>query len=190
MATTQVYRITEDLFGRFTEGAGAVSVARVLEDGFVPPPVTTLNGDISTIWQTAIGYGDWSMTGPWLTSGLDLDTALLLSLFSDRTAAADDKLPDATNDRRGWWGDIGETVPIGSRLWLLDRAKLSKATPLAAADYIKEALQWMLDDGVAAQIDVLTEVQLPSMLAAQITIHRQNGVKVATSFAWVWQGDN
>lgn len=186
MSTVLIYRITDAGFARVTDNSLDLriidSVAMPL-DLFTP----TSPGDISTVWQPQLGYGDWQLAGPLLQSGTDLDTALLISLFTDRVAAADDEIPDGTDDRRGWWGDDGEEFPIGSRLWLLDRGKLTTQTALAAKNYITEALQWMLTDGVAARVVVETAVQLPDALAAQIQIFRQDGTQIARNFAWVWQ---
>lgn len=54
-----------------------------------------------------------------------LDTAVIISLFTDRRALEDDATPDFTENRRGWWGDTydAQQRPIGSRLWLLSREK-------------------------------------------------------------------
>lgn len=82
-----------------------------------------------------------------------LDTAAVISLFSDRRAAADDPYLPKGADRRGWWGDAYADVDgdqIGSLLWLLwldgrDRLQRAKA-------YAEQALAWMLDDGVASTV--------------------------------------
>ncbi len=101
--------------------------------------------DTTTLWDVANARGDWSMSGALLTSGHDLQTAVLISLFTDRIAEPDDVIPDGSNDPRGWWGDEFSTVKIGSRLWLLTRAKQTQATLQRAYDYILQALQWMID---------------------------------------------
>lgn len=145
--------------------------------------------DIATIWDTANGRGDWQLSGADLASGDDLATAVLISLFTDRSANVDDVIPDGTTDRRGWWGDQGENYPIGSRLWLLERAKQTSETLARAKDYMAEALQWLIDDGVAASIDIYAEWSAPGLLGAQITIHKP-GIAGSTTlnFSWAWQG--
>lgn len=184
-----VYRITDAGFARITDNSLDL---RVIDE--IATPITLFvpgsGGDISTIWQPSLSHADWVMAGPLLRSGDNLATQVLISLFSDRLAAADDPIPDNTDDRRGWWGDTGETYPIGSRLWLLDRAKLTQDTPLKCKNYIDEALQWMIGDGVAASIVTETAIQLPSMLAARVTISRQDGTRIAQNFAWVWKEIN
>ena len=90
---------------------------------------------------------------------------MLISLFTDRLAAADDVIPDNTNDRRGWWGDLGEDFLIGSRLWLLARAKLTSDVPLKCKDYITEALAWMLAEPPVRPVADAVTVMAPGPVA-------------------------
>lgn len=130
------------------------------------------------------------MSGPLLQTGSDLQTAVLISLFTDRMAAPDDVIPDGSNDPRGWWGDSGNTVQIGSRLWLLQRAKQTQETLQRANDYIVESLQWLIDDGVVAKFDVLVEWTQTSELGAQVVAYKQDGSTVASAYTWAWKGIN
>lgn len=122
-------------------------------------------------------------------------TACWISVYTDRRALDEDILPDSrSTNRRGWWGD--EVLPeveddqIGSKLWLLSRNKTDDATLEAAKIYIEEALQWMIDSGAAAKIDVITEwnrtiIETP-ILAWQATIYKQDGSKIAVKFDEQW----
>lgn len=99
---------------------------------------------------------------------LSLDTTpatpMMISLGSDRRARIDDILPsgrDSLNDvrsfseRRGWHGDALDYQGrrIGSRLWLLDRAKQTEQTRILCEEWAKEAFQWVLDEtGQEAEI--------------------------------------
>ena len=80
--------------------------------------------DLTIEWSEASNRGDLVLAGAALLMGLDLQTAMLISLFSDRQAAPGDVIPDGSNDPRGWWGDN----TIGSRLWLLSRSKQTQDT--------------------------------------------------------------
>ena len=144
--------------------------------------------DTTTVWSIALAGGDWQIANLQLAAGDDLQTAVIISLFSDRVAQPDDAIPDSTGNPRGWWGDAGETVPIGSRLWLLDRSKLTQATANAAIGYAKEALQWLIDDGVASAVSVSAEITRPNMLGLLVEITRPDGTTAAMNFAWVWSG--
>lgn len=141
-------------------------------------------GDIRTVWN--ISRGDWHLAGPDLEDGHDLETAVVLSLFTDRLANEDDALPSGDMDPRGWVGDLGQPVKIGSRLWLLERAKLTVQTGEIARNMAAEALQWMLDDGVVAKFEIMAEVLLPSRLNMQIIAWRRDGSKQALNFSRMW----
>lgn len=142
--------------------------------------------DITTIWSNPLtATGDWQLAGADLLSGNDLQTAVIISLFSDREALPDDTIPDGTTDPRGWWADDPQ-YPIGSRLWLLSRAKQTAETLASAEDYIVEAMQWLIDDGVSAAVDVVVQWVRPGMLGAQITVRRSDGTAQPMNFAWAW----
>lgn len=123
-----------------------------------------------------------------LQSADPLVRAVIISLFTWRRANADDVLPGT--DRMGWWGDGYATVlgdRIGSRLWLLSRAKLTAQTISDAEDYAREALQWLIDDGVATAVDVLAERMGLTGLALACTITRTDGVVTDLRFDNVWE---
>lgn len=149
--------------------------------------------DIRIRWDNATGGGgDFVQLGQGLDTSEDLPTAVAISLFTDRLAEPSDALPFA-GDRRGWWGDSFPAIAgdmTGSRLWLLSRAKSTDALPLTARGYILEALQWMIDDGVAAAIDAECFF-LPggsrAKLGAVVTITRGDGTRLpGLRFDWAW----
>lgn len=142
--------------------------------------------DTATLWDAAGGYGDWSMSGAVLQTGSDLRTAVFISLFTDRTARLDDEIPDGSGDPRGWWGDAGQAVPIGSRIWLLERAKQIPETLRRARDYAAEALQWLIDDKVVASFDIDVEWTRSGVLGMRVIAHRPNGGREAMDFSWTW----
>lgn len=143
--------------------------------------------DISVIWDVDNSRGDWQFIAPALVTGDDLQSAVLVSLFTDRLANDDDSIPDGTGDPRGWWGDIGEDKPIGSRLWLLDRSKQTQEVLSNARDYIIEALQWLVDDGVIASMDAQTQWVRDAFLGAQIILYQPTGPQISMTYAWAWQ---
>lgn len=141
--------------------------------------------DITIFWDPANGRGDWRVLGADLATGNDLASAVLISIFTDRVARPDDVIPDGTNDPRGWWADEAK-YPIGSRLWLLSRAKQTQDVLADAQDYVVEALQWLIDDGVAGAVDVGVEWSRPGWLGIQIVVRRTDGTTVPLNFAWAW----
>jgi phage gp46-like protein len=116
-----------------------------------------------------------------------LARAVIISLFTWRRANSDDDLPGT--QKNGWWGDTYPQIDndrIGSRLWLLSRAKLTTETVLRAKEYAEEALQWLIDDGIAADVQVQSERQDLFMLALGIKIIRGDQSSLNIRFANVW----
>lgn len=133
------------------------------------------------------------MNGQEISLGLAMQDQLIrsvvISLFTWRRARPDDDLPG--NQRMGWWGDSYPTVPndqIGSHIWLLSRSKLLANTPALAQGYAQEALQWMIDDGVAARVDVTAERYGMEGLAMVVVIYRADSQSpVSLRFSNVWE---
>lgn len=84
-----------------------------------------------------------------------LESAVYLSVGLDARAKPGDEVDDP-NDLRGWWGAT-YGLPVGSRLWLLRRKKRTQATLDLAADYTKEALKWMVEDGIVSAVNASAE---------------------------------
>lgn len=98
-----------------------------------------------------------------------LETSVLISLFTDRRADIDDVLPDNTDDKKGWWPDT-QLSKIGSKLWLLNRSSLTPDVPARLEQYIREALEHLVVEGVAKRIDVTVTREGMSELAMDIHI--------------------
>lgn len=120
-----------------------------------------------------------------------LQTAVVISLFSDRRAEVDDELPDNDGDRRGWWGDellpaIGELEEdrIGSRRWLLQREKQTQETRLRLQFYDEESLAWMTESGLAASVQVSGAWVGAGCIQQSIRIKRPNGEIFEFSNLW------
>jgi phage gp46-like protein len=119
---------------------------------------------------------DVRLDGPYLASGKDLETAVIISLFTDRRAEPDDVVDG--DDRGGWWGDTYAEIPgdrIGSGLWLLIREKQTDETLSLAREYCEEALRWMLEDGVASDVTVETEWVRMGVMGIGVEITRPSG---------------
>lgn len=120
--------------------------------------------------------------GTGLVSDQDLQTAALISLFTDAEAGPDDVVPDGTGDPRGWWAGS-----IGSKLWLRERSKATLDLPELIRNDIGQALQWLIDDDVVASIAVSAEYRDAKTIAAQVVLRRQDGTQMAMQFARVWE---
>lgn len=150
--------------------------------------------DIALIWNPALGEADLAMNGGDLATDGGLQTAVIISLFTDRLANPGDPIPDGTADRRGWWGDMPldpgaqDTAPsgpdlTGSRLWLLERALQTQETLNQARAFAEESLAWMVTDGVAGSVSAAASFPRDGWLQLDIAITQQGS---ATSFAFAW----
>lgn len=141
---------------------------------------------------TAEGEGapwvaDLVLAGPDLSLCNELTTAVLISLMTDRRARPDDTIPDGS-DPRGWWADAMDGEQIGSRLWLLERARNLPEVLRLAEGYIKEALQWLLDDGVASSVTAVCSAArgCKNTLDMLITIERPGSQALQFKWRYAW----
>lgn len=139
-------------------------------------------------------YYEWPAPADIRRDGVDLlrdpglETAVLISLFSDRRADVDDPLPDPNDTRRGWWADAITGSPVGSKLWLFDRSKITPANLAKQEQYIVEALDWMKADGLASSISATASrsSRVDEVLYA-VRIAAPSGVMVSFRFSYNWQ---
>ncbi len=129
--------------------------------------------DIRTVFVDMTTGADFALDQLGLVEDAGLDTAVIISLFTDRRANDDDVLPGDPNDKRGWWADAFPVAPgdrIGSRLWLLNREKQLASVLARAQEYAQEALQWMLDDGVASAVVCDAQIVRSGLLGLSVAI--------------------
>ena len=186
-------------------GVAGIGVLTIGGPQYVPPldaPTAPVNpggqgpGDIALVWDPMNGRADFAMNGQDLLMDFGLHTAVIISLFCDRLADPADVIPDGTGDRRGWWGDTplpNATDPTGgidltgSRLWQLARSLQMTETLRKAENFAKEALQWMIDDGVAGSVtaSAIFPPAPPNALELSIGIY-QAGAANQYAFAFAW----
>lgn len=153
--------------------------------------------DLMLTWDTQLQGckltfvdNDLATTKSWLP-------AVLVSLFTDARASADDPLPDpSSDDRRGWWGDsLNTTLPgdrVGSKLWLLEREKNINTALKRAKTYVEESLAWMVAEGIAKSVKAETEAQTTKdsgtiILAFRVTIIEPDGAVTPLKFEQEWK---
>lgn len=145
--------------------------------------------DLALLWNAETSGADLVQDGAGLVVDQGLKTAIIISLFTDRRARADDDLPQEGADRRGWWGDVAAAVQgdqIGSRLWLLRRSKMTAQVIEQAREYCVEALSWLIEDGVASGVEVTTSAMSPDILAIVVVVSRADG-PTRQKFDFVWR---
>jgi phage gp46-like protein len=128
------------------------------------------------------GYGD----------GGALQAAVWVSLFTDSLADLADMTPELGGDRRGWWADSGLAPQdrMGSLVWLHMRDKRTEPTRLAIEATATDALQWIINDGLASAVDVTaTWLDAPAdTLQLVVGLTMPNGVRRDWKVDLLWAG--
>jgi phage gp46-like protein len=127
-----------------------------------------------------------------------LATAVCIALGTNGLASSDDILPDPdSSDRCGWWGDLdAEAIwngwPIGSKLWLLRRAKINPASASEGAtlvlveDYIRVAMAPFVDRKICSNFDVEVTRVDRQRIDALLRIYRGPLPAIDLRYAVLW----
>lgn len=112
-----------------------------------------------------------------------LERAVLICLFTDKRVETED-LPYQMDTNGGWWGD-GLSLPAqdvfddayswGSRLWLLERAKIDDATEKEMEEMIREALTPLMNAGIIDDIQTKVNRSDRESLSFELTVFKHNG---------------
>jgi phage gp46-like protein len=121
-------------------------------------------------------------------------TALMVSLFTDRRSWDNDELPKTQDDKRGWWGDALDGFFWGSRLWLLESSKSTSDVPELAIGYVREATDWLVEDGLADKVLIEAEyvadctgALCKDQLGISVTLCRPRDNDLNFKFRYAWQ---
>jgi phage gp46-like protein len=93
-----------------------------------------------------------------------LENAVYISLFSSKD----------------WWGNLVSTgsEKLESNLETLSSAKLTNATRQSAEEFAREALAWLLADGVASKITPVATIPAVGFLGLEIKIEQPGRTSV------------
>jgi phage gp46-like protein len=127
-----------------------------------------------------------------------LATAVIVALGTNRLALSSDILPDPdSTDRQGWWGDLNaEEIwngwPVGCRLWLLRRSKITGpeaiggATVTLVEQYIREALQPFIDLKIVTTMDVRAARVGIERIDARVRLYRGPELAIDLMYEVLW----
>jgi phage gp46-like protein len=135
-------------------------------------------------------------------NGLDetqaLVTSVTIAFSTDRLAETSDVLPiPGSTDRKGWWGDDGAADiwngwPVGSRLWLMVRDKITDSnysggsTAARATTFANECLQPFVDAKIISDFDVsVTQVNAQQVLT-DVTLYRGPLPAISLQYQSLW----
>jgi phage gp46-like protein len=128
----------------------------------------------------------------------ELISAVNVALMSDALAAPTDVLPDPNStDRRGWWGDLEADIiwggwPIGSKLWLLSRAKIvdsgarEGATIARVQAYISACIQPFVANKLASRFTVTARQINIQRIDARVIIYRGPKSAIELQYQALW----
>ncbi len=149
-------------------------------------------GDIRIVWDPSTGTGDFAMAGAGLALGHDLQTASLISMFTDAQSDPGDIVFD--NDPHGWWADTyaaleDPSLPviagdrIGSKIYQAFARPRNQDTLNWLRDEVIRCHGWMITDGVASAVDAQTFFTATGGVGAVVTI-TANGTPSVFDYAW------
>jgi phage gp46-like protein len=145
-----------------------------------------------SIFNPAAGIADWALAScePLNVGGLSaqagLDTAVTLCLFTDAAIAPSHPLFYLVDDGdpRGWWGDgidvrtdLGEG-PLGSLLWVLQRAPLTPAIAAWAQQLAHAALSPLQTQGAVVNIAATATIAGTDELQLAVALYGRNGQQI------------
>lgn len=115
------------------------------------------------------------------------DTSLQISIFGEKRASASE-VPNVLQ-RRGWIGNTIEDdgFEIGSKNWLFEQSRLSNETINGLKDSTLKALEWLIDDELAVNIQAIMSADTrKGSISTTITIEFSSG-KVEQRFFTLWE---
>jgi phage gp46-like protein len=138
-----------------------------------------------TLTLSESGYYDIEIESGELKTSEGLDTAIKLSLLIDKRADSSE-IANAY-DRGGniidELNDV-DSFEIGSKLWLLRSERMTQNTINRAETYAKESLEWMIEDGLAKNIQANC-LSSNGNLECNITLFKADGTKFNNSYR-IW----
>jgi len=172
-------------------GAPAVVITTTVVSS-LPPPSPAKEGDIRITFGQYDQFVDFILADRDVDRDAGLETAVLITLLTDKHADADDPLPDDSGYHGGWFGDSLPVVPdykMGTKLWLLQRAKTVAEIPAIAKEYLADGFKWMVEDGIVQTVDVTVERRrdLKATLAFTISFTKPEGTTIFYSFYYNWE---
>ncbi|SMD18430.1 phage GP46 family protein [Rhizobium sp. RU36D] len=126
-----------------------------------------------------------------IRAGQGLATQVLICLHTDRRVETSEL--DEGEENRGWVGDSFDLAegeePLGSRLWRLRRRGIYDGIEIDVEDYVREALQTLVDQGAVVSIDVTVTVdRAASRVDYEVALYGRKGeLAYSQKFEILWR---
>jgi len=163
----------------------------------LPPAPTDKEGDIRLEFDVHDGYLNWILDDRDVERDAGFESAILITLLTNKRADDSDPLPDNYGDKGGWWGDSVPNVvgdQIGWKGWLLRREQTTKAVIARCKEYLIDGFQWMIDDGIIAglsaevtRVDGALNIPSDSILFLKLIFQKPGGQDIYYTFYYNWQ---
>jgi len=130
---------------------------------------------------------DLDFDGQDLVLGDDMETAVIISLFTWAHRAAEDPDPVPGGDQMGWWAD--ETLEpsgdfLGGKIWLSQRSKITPDLFLQLEQWGAECLDWMVQDGVGDSVSITMEKSALELNRLDILVQVQKGGRIPVDYRY------
>jgi len=136
--------------------------------------------DIKLVYDEQFFMGDLELIAHELAIDTSLETAVFISLFTDKRALVNNEL------QKGWWADSYADIKgdeIGSKLWLLSREKVMPIVKVKAKEYSEQALVWLKEDGLVKDFKVEIIMLRNDALKIKVTLFLSNGSNEIFSYS-------
>lgn len=160
----------------------------------LPLDKVTKEGDIYLEFDPIAGYADVRLADRDVERDPGFETAILLTLGSDKRAEDNEFLPDDSGYKGGWWGDAVAENPgdqIGWKGWLLRRAKSQNEVISQCGEYLRDGFQWMIDDGIISDfkstVERVTSPSQQTILQMKLHFVRPGGQSIFYTFFYNWE---
>jgi phage gp46-like protein len=138
--------------------------------------------DIMLLPPTIGLLGDIAYTDRDIVIDGGLSTAVYISLFTDGY--------DSDSGEGGYWGDTVGGDPRGSLLWTVAREVISPTLPVRIKKICEDALQWLIDDGIASTVAVTVTVSGQFALTISIDIKQADASTLSLEYSYNWNAQN
>lgn len=125
--------------------------------------------DIRSVFKSDSFAADWALANGQLAMDDTMETAVMLSLFTEADAPAAVEVPEGMSPHR-WWGQTywpvllrtlgivdAAGIQLGSLLWTLKRAKQTEETRSKVIQFARDSLLWMPRIGVVSDVEISGE---------------------------------